>query len=303
MGGPWQHWTGAQALDAVEAPDTTECGAHFKELTQAGERSKGPHDGATMTGSRALYSALVDGPFPPGALRSFPQGKLFGLAGYSCPPPADGSLNDAGRQPSDLEGSKKGVMGKQLWEMGDILGQGLRGSISLCSQPTGEGALKGEPTRSPNTFPLPTRRELLVPVLDEDQTWAVDWICAVCMALNSLWGCANPVSQDHELREGTSAVPEMQARIVRGLAEEVTRLKDVKEVTEAFDWGDFFRTRTVDCKGDEVKTAMTFGWENIRPALPKEIGVARLVDICEQGCKHYVEHFPSFLKPPNEWGP
>ena len=88
-----------------------------------------------------------------------------------------------------------------------------------------------------------------------------------------------------------------------GLAEEVTRLKDVKEVTEVFDWGDFFRTRTIDYKGDEVRTAMSCRWENIRPALPKEIGLARLVDICEQGCKHYVENFPSFLKPPSEWGP
>ena len=52
-----------------------------------------------------------------------------------------------------------------------------------------------------------------------------------------------------------------------------------------------------------MKTALTFCWDNIRPALPKKIGVAQLVDICELGCKHYVENFPSFLKPPSEWGP
>ena len=95
----------------------------------------------------------------------------------------------------------------------------------------------------------------------------------------------------------------MQARLIQGLTKEVTRLKDIREVTETFDWGDFFRTRTIDYKGDEVKTALPFRWENISPALPKEIGVARLVDICEQGCKLYVENFPSFLKPPSEWGP
>ena len=117
------------------------------------------------------------------------------------------------------------------------------------------------------------------------------------MALNSLSGCSTAVAQDHGPAEGASAVSEMQARIVRGLVKEVTRLKDIREVTERFDWGDFFRTRTIDYKRDEVKTALPFRWDNIRPTLPKEIGVAKLVDICEQGCKHYVENFPSFLKP------
>ncbi|CAK9010766.1 unnamed protein product [Durusdinium trenchii] len=64
-------------------------------------------------------------------------------------------------------------------------------------------------------------------------------------------------------------------------------------------WSDFPKGTL----GDEVKTALSFCWDNIRPALPKEIGVAALVDICELGCRHYVENFPSFLKPPSEWGP
>ena len=41
--------------------------------------------------------------------------------------------------------------------------------------------------------------------------------------------------------------------------------------------------------------------ENIKPAIPREIGVVELKDICEQGCKRYIEHFPDFLKPPHEW--
>ena len=67
------------------------------------------------------------------------------------------------------------------------------------------------------------------------------------------------------------------------------------------DWSSFFRTRTIDYKGDEVKTAQQFAWKNIKPAIPREIGVVELKDICEQGCKHYIEHFPDFLKPPHEW--
>ena len=52
-----------------------------------------------------------------------------------------------------------------------------------------------------------------------------------------------------------------------------------------------------------MKTALGFCWKNIEPALPKEIGVARLVDICDQGCRHYIENFPAYLKAPSEWGP
>ena len=94
----------------------------------------------------------------------------------------------------------------------------------------------------------------------------------------------------------------MQARVIRGLLEDVARMKDIPETTAAFEWGEFFRARTIDYKGDEVKTALKFSWSNIRPALPQEIGVAQLTDICEQGCRHYIENFP-YLKPPSEWGP
>ena len=48
---------------------------------------------------------------------------------------------------------------------------------------------------------------------------------------------------------------------------------------------------------------MKFSWSNIKPALPQEIGVAQLTDICEQGCRYYIENFPSFLKAPSERGP
>ena len=118
-------------------------------------------------------------------------------------------------------------------------------------------------------------------------------------ALNSFWGCPDPTLQEQHQADDRPAV----SRILRGLANDVARLKEVKEVTESFDWGDFFRTRTIDYKGDEVKTALGFCWKNIEPALPKEIGVARLVDICGQGCRHYIENFPAYLKAPSEWGP
>ena len=68
-----------------------------------------------------------------------------------------------------------------------------------------------------------------------------------------------------------------------------------------FDWHSFFQARAMDYKGEEVKTAKTFSWSNIGPALPKQIGVAPLRELCEQGCRFYVDNFPSFLKPVDEW--
>ena len=112
----------------------TACGAHFKEQTRAGGKLEELRDGTTRTGTRALYQTEVDESYPPGVWSDFPKGMPVGLTGYSHPSQPDQSLMKAGRKPSDREGSKKGVMGMQLWEMGLTLGQSLRGSISLCSQ-------------------------------------------------------------------------------------------------------------------------------------------------------------------------
>ena len=216
--------------------DMTACGAHFKELTRVERKPEELHGGTTKTGPCALYLAGADDSFPPGDWSDFPKGTPVGLTGYSFPSQPNQSLMKAGRKPSDREGSQKGVMGMQLWEMGLTLKQSLRGS---SSQPTEGEKPSGKETHPSGTFPLPTRRELVAPIVSSDEAWTVDWLCAICIALNSLWGCSQPVSQDHGEGEGTSAASEMQARIVRGLAGEVTRLKDIREVTEEFDWGLF----------------------------------------------------------------
>ena len=106
------------------------------------------------------------------------------------------------------------------------------------------------------------------------------------MGLNSLWGAQQSPLQD--VRSGADAPPltEVHTRILRSIADDVTRLKGIHEVTDDFEWNSFFRTRprTIDYKGDEVKTALQFTWKNIQPAIPREIGVVELKDICEQGC-------------------
>ena len=119
----------------------------------------------TKKGPSALYAAEVDDQCPPRAQANFRQGEMFGLAAYSHSPQPGATLMNTGYFPSDLEGSIKGVIGLQVWEMGRILGASLRGSLSLCSQPTEGDDRISEPPKQAHTLPLPTHRELVSPLL------------------------------------------------------------------------------------------------------------------------------------------
>jgi hypothetical protein len=65
----------------------------------------------------------------------------------------------------------------------------------------------------------------------------------------------------------------------------------------AVTWGEFFKSRGVDYKGDEILTAQSMQWENVRGALPSEVGGVRLEDVVELGSRHYVADFESYLLP------
>lgn len=67
-------------------------------------------------------------------------------------------------------------------------------------------------------------------------------------------------------------------------------------------WDEVFKVRSIDCKGDEVRVARWFSWKNISPALPREIGIVPLEDLCSHGARRYVLNFDHHLKPKQEWG-
>ena len=83
--------------------------------------------------------------------------------------------------------------------------------------------------------------------------------------------------------------------------EDVHRVTSLEATLSDFNWSDFFRTRSIDYQGDEVKVAQYFTWGNISPALPREIGRVPLEEVCAQGAAHYVRNFGSFLKAPETW--
>lgn len=83
---------------------------------------------------------------------------------------------------------------------------------------------------------------------------------------------------------------------------EVERFCALDVAVTGIDWQEYFSVRGIDYKGDEVKVARWIQWENVAPALPKEIGLVPLAEVCTLGCKEYVLGLDSFLKPRETWG-
>ena len=144
-------------------------------------------------------------------------------------------------------------------------------------------------------FPcLPLSRSVLValfPEMSQDELW---WLVCVVLSLNSTWG------GEVVFKGNCNAV---QKSCLERLLKDVRRFCSMDCLVEDLVWDEFFRIRSIDYKGDEVRVAQKFSWNNIAPALPREIGRVPLADVCSEGSRHYVLHFDHYLKPPAEWGP
>ena len=177
------------------------------------------------------------------------------------------------------------LSGLRVYEMGPKIQQWLLGVIPLRSKSTGRKT-------ATTLFPLPTSGEVLLGCFPSLDPLGVSWLSCICLGLNSMWG-------DNTAFEG--AVTPLVKECLGELVKDVERIGALSGCLEHFDWEVFFSTRSIDYKGDEVKTARDFTWCNISPALPKEIGKVPLVDVCTQGAKHYVENIDQFIKPREKW--
>ena len=178
-----------------------------------------------------------------------------------------------------------GLEGHVLGSCGHVLLQRLLEVLSLRSQPRGKRDKR-------SLFPLPTSREVLVAVACDLLEDEISWMIAVCVSLNSLWG--DVLFYDGLPNKG-------QELCLAEIKDQVRRFCGMKAVIEDLDWNAFFKVKSVDYQGDEVKLARWFDWSNIAPALPPEIGKVPLEDVCTLGCRHYVECFDQFLKPCEDW--
>eukprot|EP00438_Fugacium_kawagutii_P016687 Skav223981 [mRNA] locus=scaffold1107:398003:399442:- [translate_table: standard] len=143
-------------------------------------------------------------------------------------------------------------------------------------------------------FPLPTSRDMLVRVLNDPPVNVLTWVLCMCLSLNSLWGSAL-----HSDREPNAA----QLRCLGTLVEDARRFCEMEATMSEVEWKDFFRVRSIDYKGDEVRTARWFKWVNVSSAFPTQVGAVPLAEVCTRGSRFYVENFDLFLKPASEWGP
>eukprot|EP00438_Fugacium_kawagutii_P026600 Skav213726 [mRNA] locus=scaffold2563:64713:68294:+ [translate_table: standard] len=202
------------------------------------------------------------------------------------PPPLNLEVADVSLRVRVAEKEAASVDGCSLGSSGSPLLHQLLEVLPLRSKTMGN-------RNSSALFPLPTSRDLLMTVRGVDTADMCTWMICVCMSLNSVWG--DELHSNCEPNQGQIECLELLALDVRRLCE-----LDVK--IESLPWTDFFRIRGVDYRGEEVKVARRFQWENIRGALPAEVGAIPLSDVCTHGSKFYVEHFDLYLKPQAEWG-
>lgn len=87
----------------------------------------------------------------------------------------------------------------------------------------------------------------------------------------------------------------LQKEAIRYLSREAQVAAAWPERLEEVTWQSFFQLKTVDYCGDEVLCAQSTSWANLAPAMPAEVASVRLEEVCELGCRHYVEHFTDYL--------
>ena len=120
------------------------------------------------------------------------------------------------------------------------------------------------------------------------------WLTCVCMSLNSYYGVEILPTEVRFPRSRVAKQALAQAQ------ECIETVMGWSEESELFSWEELWRAKTVDYSGEEVHTAQSFGWANIEPTIPQEVGLIPLEKVCTQGTLAYVQDFESFLVPEDE---
>ena len=94
---------------------------------------------------------------------------------------------------------------------------------------------------------------------------------------------------------------DLQRSALKNLSELLCRhgMWNIGEHDICFD--DFFKRKSVDYLGDEVKVAMTMNWQAICDSFPPEVGCLELERFCRLGTLEYASKFEDYLLPPEDW--
>ena len=268
-----------EKFDAVDANPREE---EVDERPLSGPLSACVHHAGISPGQTTVMPTVADEPltssgallkqFPPGPPRFEHVERLQARPSVTVPGP-------------EKDEGESFFHGKSVRQLGPFLLQHLMEVLPLRSQTKGGG--------NSALFPLPTSIDTLVALWPTIQQEVSQWILCVCVALNSLWG---------GLKFGNSVLSSRQQVCLELIRIEVERFCKLDLVVSGIDWQEYFTIRGIDYKGDEVKVARWVKWENVAPALPKEIGLVPLAEVCTLGCREYVVGLDSFLKPREAWG-
>eukprot|EP00438_Fugacium_kawagutii_P007999 Skav234605 [mRNA] locus=scaffold5214:352284:358006:- [translate_table: standard] len=140
-------------------------------------------------------------------------------------------------------------------------------------------------------YPLPTSMTLLAQLFPESSVLVLKFLRCLVLGLNSLNG---------EGTTGPDQASDFQVKVLGELLRDCERVSVWKSNEEAPSWEQFFRVRGIDYKGEEVLTAQVMRWENVRSALPAEVGTVPLEQVVELGSLHYVKHFEDYLLDPQD---
>eukprot|EP00438_Fugacium_kawagutii_P015349 Skav202567 [mRNA] locus=scaffold2177:274392:277940:- [translate_table: standard] len=140
-------------------------------------------------------------------------------------------------------------------------------------------------------FPLPSSLPILAKSFVEVSTDELNVLRCVVLGLNSLNG---------EGMECLNCPTNFQHTILERLLSHCKRVLSWKETGRSFSWGEFFKVKGVDYKGDEVLSAQKIAWDNVRTALPDEVGGVPLESVVDKGSRNYVLNFDKFLLDPQD---
>lgn len=120
-----------------------------------------------------------------------------------------------------------------------------------------------------NVFPLPTSVDCLRGVVELEEDGLLMLRC-LCMALNNYAG---------ESLEGPVTVCKLHGKLLKGLSYDVSLVSLWGMSFGPLSWESFFKSRGVDYVGDEVANAKYTSWENLRGAIPDQVGSVDLSEV------------------------
>ena len=178
-----------------------------------------------------------------------------------------------------------GTEGKKR-DLSDLVGHSFHHAIPFIESSLLKIKLEhGKTKPTGDVFPLPTSLDEIQGVANMGEDKGRMLRC-LCMGLNSYAGV-------QKVFKGKMTT--LQRDLVKGLAEELDEVFSWQEVFEEVSWDSFFKARSVDYMGDEVATAKTTSWNNLKSAIPKEVGGVDLTAMVEEGTLHYVNNFEDYL--------